>query len=109
MLGFLLIYFIGNSFYKLAVEFGKHKWGFAILGVVTYYGSGVLLITIGMIILMYLGSNSSFESVPSWGWDLLGIPIGLAACYGLHAFLKYQWTKSTKGTTTEVLDADLMK
>jgi hypothetical protein len=33
MLGLLLIFFVGQSYYKLADEFGEKKWPFAILGI----------------------------------------------------------------------------
>ena len=109
MLGIFLIYYIGNSFYKLAAEFNKHKWAFAILGVVTYYGSGFLVLTIGIAILTFLNSFPSFDAVPAFAWDLLAIPIGIGSCYGLHSYLKFQWTRAPKAPSAEVLDADLMK
>ena len=34
MLGLVLLYWIGKYFYKLAEEYDKSKWGFAILGLV---------------------------------------------------------------------------
>lgn len=38
MLALILIYFAGKAFYDLAGKHGKHQWGFAILGVASYYG-----------------------------------------------------------------------
>ena len=37
MLGFLLIYFIWKYYSELAVEHNKSKWGYALLGIATYY------------------------------------------------------------------------
>jgi hypothetical protein len=37
MLGILLFYFIGKSFYKLAEIYDKSKWTFAVLGVATFF------------------------------------------------------------------------
>ena len=42
MLGLLLLYWVGKYFYKLAEEHDKSKWGFAILGVVSYYAGIVV-------------------------------------------------------------------
>ena len=39
MLGILLIYFIGKSFYTLAETHNRSRWTFAIIGIVTYYAS----------------------------------------------------------------------
>jgi hypothetical protein len=38
MLGLVFIYFIGRYYYKLAENHNRSKWGFAVLGVATYYG-----------------------------------------------------------------------
>lgn len=46
MLGLLLIYFVGKYFYELAHEHDRSRWGFAILGVVVYYVSQLMLGTI---------------------------------------------------------------
>ena len=42
MLGLLLLYFVGKYFYNLAKEYNKSNWGFAILGIVVYYG-GIII------------------------------------------------------------------
>ena len=42
MLGFILLYWIGKYFYKLAEKYQKSEWGYALLGIGSYYG-GILL------------------------------------------------------------------
>jgi len=44
MFGIILIYWVGKYFYQLAIEFNKSKWGYAVLGLATYYGSQLFLV-----------------------------------------------------------------
>ena len=99
MLGLLLIYFIGKRFYDLAGAYKKHQWKWAILGVVTYYGTIIISqIIIGFI--YYFASPESFDydgNFIATGTELMigiaTIPIGLLACYLLHRFLEKRWKK----------------
>lgn len=95
MLGLVLIYFIGKYFYKLAEEFGKNKWGFAILGVVTYY-TGAFLggIILGLISIIWEDFNIEYMSDMQLG--LMAIPFGLLTCFGVYSLLKRIWTKYQK-------------
>jgi hypothetical protein len=53
MLGLVFIYFIGRYYYKLAENHNRSKWGFAVLGVATYYGgtfaAGALLLRLTLV------------------------------------------------------------
>ncbi|WP_274475706.1 hypothetical protein [Mangrovimonas aestuarii] len=91
MLGFVLIYWIGKYFYRLADQFNQKKWLFAILGVGFYYAS----MFVGGAILGFL------DALFNWGvnWDnafigLLAIPFGLSAVYLFYTLLKKKWEKS---------------
>lgn len=101
MLGLLLIYFIGKRFYDLSEQYGKNKWMYAILSVVTFYGSmfvfGLLL---GLLDLLF-----------GWGvdWDknsiminLLGIPIGLLAVWIFYTLLEKNWKKAVAPIKDEI-------
>jgi hypothetical protein len=105
MIGLVLLYFIGNSFYRLAADFNKNKWAFAILGVVTYYASGVVVVFVAA--LLYGMTDENFTDLPTYAWDLLGIPIGLLGCFLLYRLLKYLWNKPIKNADDRILDADL--
>jgi hypothetical protein len=95
MLGLVLIYFIGKYFYKLAEEFGKNKWGFAILGVVSYYGGAFLGgIILGLISIVWDGFEVEYMSDMQLG--LMAIPFGLLMCFGAYTLLKKIWTKNKK-------------
>jgi hypothetical protein len=107
MLGLIWMYFIGNAFYKLAELHQKSKWGFAIVGVLSYYVGMALFVGIAVIYLSLTDINA-FESTPEYMWDLIGIPIGLLSCWGLYRLLKNQWSKPQKVTGENILDADLI-
>ena len=90
MLGLIIIFFIGKYYYELAAQFNKNKWVYAIIGIVVYYAAaGVLGIILGF-------ADVMFELGIDWnnaiGLNLLGIPAGLAAVYGLYYILKRKWT-----------------
>jgi hypothetical protein len=63
MLGLFLLYFIGKSFYELAHEYDKSRWGFAIAGVVAYY-FGTFVAGILFYLLDDLGLWISMENLP---------------------------------------------
>lgn len=108
MLAIFFIYFIGNAFYKLAEQFKKNKWVFAIIGVATYYLSGVVILGGGIVLGMLISYDFAYEESEWYGWNLLGIPIGLASCYGLYKLLQYQWQKPERKISEEVIDGDLI-
>ena len=102
MLGLLLIYFIGKQFYVLAENHKQNKWLFAILSVVVYYAAGLAF---GVILGVF---EIIFEWEIDWednvGINLLGIPVGLLACWGFYYLLKTRWEKSVKVVRDEIQD-----
>ncbi len=99
MFGIILIYWVGKYFYQLAIEFNKSKWGFAVLGLATYYGSqlivGFILAVLNEIFILGL----DFEGV---GINLLGIPVGAASCYFLYNFLEKKWKREYVNPLAEI-------
>ena len=91
MLGLLLIYFIGKYFYELAQDFYKHRWLYAILGIVVYYASGAVFGVILGVFDLLLELNINWDE--TFGINLLSIPIGLLGCYGFYIILKKRWQK----------------
>jgi len=88
MLGLVLIYFIGRTFYKLAGKYGKSEWGFAILGVVTYYAGTFIL----GIVLAIIAPNT-IDEMNNLLLGLIALPFGLLACFILHFILNKHWEK----------------
>ncbi len=105
MLGLILIYFIGKQFFELAFEYKKPQWPYAILGVVTYYGSLLLFAFILGIILGITGNADVVES-NKFLFGILCIPIGYLCAWILLKVLEKKWKKNVaqKVTTTELLD-----
>lgn len=107
MLSIFFIYFVGKSFYELAEKHGKSDWGFAILGVASYYFG---IFAGGFIIGMIFELNSPGyidESNERW-IGILGLPIGLGACWGTYQLLKRSWSKPKEVERSATLDGDLI-
>jgi hypothetical protein len=102
MLGLLLIYFIGKQFYVLAEKFKQNKWLFAILSVVVYYAAGLMLGVIIGVLAILLEWEIDWDN--NFGINLLGIPVGLLACWGFYYLLKTRWEKSVVVVKDEIGD-----
>ena len=105
LLGIILIFFVGKAFYELAGLHHKSRWGFAILGVATYY-AGILLAGFLMAIVSELGIFS-FNDYPETLLSVMAFPFGILSCWGTYALLRKQWSKTRKLETNEILDAGL--
>ncbi len=106
MLGLFFIYFIGKAFYSLAEQYKKNKWGFAILGIVAYYG-GTLITGILLGILAEFGLFD-LETFPEYALGLIALPGGALSCWGTYQILKKNWSKSGKPIEEDVLDGDMI-
>jgi len=102
MLGFILIFFIGKYFYELAQNYYKHRWLYAILGVVVYYAAGAIFGLIIGLADVLIGLNINWEN--TLGLNLLGIPIGIAADYAFYVLLKRKWEKEVVLPKDEIMD-----
>ncbi|MBL7781846.1 MAG: hypothetical protein JNM22_11565 [Saprospiraceae bacterium] len=102
MLGLLLIYFIGEKFYQLAASFEKSKWGYAILGVVSYYIGTFIFGVVLFLVLDATGGNPE-EDLDSTAMNVIAVPFGLLSCYILYIILKKNWEKN-RIEDTDVLD-----
>ncbi|MBT8265900.1 MAG: hypothetical protein KJO41_10395 [Bacteroidia bacterium] len=102
MLGLLLIFFIGKYFYELAQDYYKQRWLYAILGVVVYYAAGAVFGIILGVADVFLGLGIDWEN--SFGWNLVGIPIGIAADYGFYILLKRKWEREVVVPKDEIMD-----
>ncbi|MCJ8290343.1 MAG: hypothetical protein HRT58_11820 [Crocinitomicaceae bacterium] len=103
MLGLVIIYFIGKSFFNLAKKHERNKWLFGILGVVTYYGMTIVGGLIIVFIAAVIGNESIFE-LPDIVLGLMGIPIGLLSIWLLHYMLRKNWEGHPKDQHPELLD-----
>lgn len=93
MLGLILLYWLGKYFYKLAGEYDKSKWGYAILGIGVY-----IVATIATVILLLLFDEifelNFLNSLNDRIVDLICMPFGLASVYFLYKYLQKNWEKN---------------
>lgn len=101
MLGLLLLYWIGKYYYQLAQKFDKSKWGFAILGIATYYGVMVVVMLIFVLFCLLAGIEFDFEANEML-LSLAAIPFGLAGVYFLYNFLEKKWKKEYVNPLAEI-------
>jgi len=107
MLGLFLLYFIGKAFYELAHDYEKSRWGFAILGIISYYAGtfigGVILALIGIL------AHSDFpQNIPNIGLSFLSLPFGILACWIFYKILVSLWSRKDIIKNSDSLDGNLM-
>lgn len=95
MFGLIFLYFIGKYFYNLAGDHDKSQWGFAILGVVSYY-VGTFIAGIAFVIGYELFDFGSIDDLSDTVISLMGMPFGLLTCWGLYKILQRNWGKYEK-------------
>jgi hypothetical protein len=103
MLGILLIYFIGKRFYDLAEEYQENKWLYAILSVVIYYVSGIVILGAFALLDVFV-FNWGFDWESSYGINLLAIPIGVLTLWGFYTLLENRWKKTAIVVKDEIND-----
>lgn len=109
MIGLVLIYFVGKAFYELAHDHDRSRWGFAILGVISYYGGQFVGQIILAVIFAFYGSLDGISDILL---SIMALPFGVLICWGFYQILKRSWSRSSENsnpTSAEVLDADLFK
>jgi hypothetical protein len=108
VLGLVLIFFVGKAFYDLAGLFKRSQWGYAILGIISYYG-GSLLLVIPLLIAYAIGVIEDIETIDRTALNIISIPFGGLTCWLTYRYLKNAWSKPAKiETPSDVLDADFL-
>jgi glycopeptide antibiotics resistance protein len=98
MLGLFLIYYLGKSFYTLAEEYEKSRWGYAVLGVVSYYG-GTMIAGILLFIVVEGFSDGNVEDISDIVLNIIALPFGILGAYLMYKFLE----KRFKGETVSII------
>jgi MFS family permease len=102
MLGIFFLYFIGKYFYKLAEEFKKNKWLFAILGILVYYiGTFIGGVILGILDEL-IGIGFDWDNTLALG--LIALPFGIGVAYLFYFILKKEWEKSFVFAEDEIQD-----
>jgi hypothetical protein len=108
MLGLALLYFIWKYYSELAVEHGKNKWAYALLGIACYYGGSFLAGIIIGLSAVYLGSNF-MEDTSEMVLGLIALPFGILTVWGVYKILQRRWSKEAVLSEGDSLDSDLIK
>lgn len=108
MIGIFLMYIIGKQFYKLAGKYEKNNWGFAILGIVTYY-AGTFIAAFTYELLAYVLESEAMMSLPKFALSLLVVPFGLLACWVLYKNLEHRWRSPKTALKSDVIDDELIR
>lgn len=93
MLGLILLYWIGKYFYKLAEEYDKHKWGYAILGIVFYYG-GTFFFGMILVFIIEIFSPGFIDTVNDNVLGIMALPFGILSCYLAYKYFEKTWEKN---------------
>ena len=107
MIGIVLMYFVGKSFYDLAGLHNRSQWGFAILGVASYYVGSFL----GGLLLAVLSEFGLFslDGLSDISLGVMALPMAILSCWGFYTILKSQWRKKVEKVSSEqILDSDLV-
>lgn len=107
MLALILIFFVGKYFFDLAGRYNRSEWGYAILGVISYY-AGTFIIGIIVGVLGEFAVINDVENIPSVVLTILAIPSGALTSFLLYRYLENRWDKPTYEPPSEVLDSDLI-
>lgn len=92
MLGLVFLYWIGKYYYRLAEEFEKKEWLYAILGIVSYYG-GVFVFGIILTIVMELINPGYIDGANETTLSIIALPFGATGCYFYYKHLQKKWKK----------------
>jgi hypothetical protein len=109
MIGLILIYFVGKAYYDLAGQYAKSQWGYAILGVGSYYG-GQFLAGILAGIIIELWWPGELDSMSDITLGLMALPFGVLCCWGLYKYFQKSWANAVViNSDDQLLDSDMFK
>lgn len=108
MIGLILFYFIGKQFYRLAEKYEKSNWGFAILGIATYY-AGTFIVSLSYYLLAEILESEKMYDIPMPVFRLLVVPFGLLACWILYQNLEHSWQTAKTKPKSDTIDDELIR
>lgn len=107
MFSFFLIYIIGKAFYSLAKSYGRHKWGYAILGVLSYYTYAVIISVTADFFLVFVLDDIDDEVLPKV-LNLSTLILGLVGCWFTYNRLEKHWSEEDIIEDEDILDRDFI-
>lgn len=104
MVGLILLYWIGKYYYRLAEEFNKSQWGFAILGIITYY-AGTFFFGLVIGVAVEMSSPGYWDDFNEMLFSLFMLPFGILSTYLLYKYLEKSW-KSKSDILIESIEVE---
>lgn len=106
--GLFLLYFIAKAFYKLAEEYSKNKWLFAITSIAIYYLgtflSGMIIAIVSELVFKY-----PIDNIEDIVLSIMAMPFGLLTVWLLYKFLEKKWKNTNQFTDSDILDENINK
>ncbi len=96
--GYILLFYIGFYFYRLAENHNKNKWLFCILGLVTY-----LLGTIVYPLFLRFFNSEEIEDLDLASISLKSFLVGLVSVFILFQTLSFIWSRK-KGVNKKEIE-----
>jgi len=92
-------------FSNLAAKYDKSKWGYGLLGVVTYFGSTFVYGVIYALIYVMNNPYATEEEIEGgWTLQLTAIGVGIVSSYILYYLLERNWKKDNEKDRTNIDD-----
>lgn len=91
----IFIIIAGKYFMQLAEQYGKSKWGYAVLGIISYYGAAFLF-ALGYGFILGLFFPDQFDVLDGSMLILLAVAFGLVVCIILYQILRRKWKREAK-------------
>ena len=103
ILKILFILFIGAFFFRLAEDYNKNTWLYAILGIASYYiGTFVSGFLIGLFFALLGGDTTSIGLDSNLVLALVIIFFGFLACWGFYRILKRSWEQQKASSENKI-------
>jgi hypothetical protein len=101
----IAIAIVAIVFSNLAKKYKKTTWGYAVLGVVTYFGTTFIYGIIYALIWMINNPNISETEIDSnLILKLSSVGVGVLVSYLLYFFLERNWKKQQEGEKLDIND-----
>lgn len=102
VISLIILVFIGKYYYELAQEFEKHRWLYAILGVLVYFAAGFIVSysIVGLVLLKLIEFDfNSFSNLM-----MLEYVSGVSFAIILYIILNIAWGRKEKLKKREIED-----
>ncbi len=96
MIEIVAVILIGKYFYNLADKYEKSKWGYTVLGIISFYGT-VFLCGVIYAFWFFAQAENQFATEDDMSTLLvtfISLPIGIGVAYLLYFLLERNWKKN---------------